>query len=112
LNGKPPDGPGYQIPDELEETTAEDYTYGALSMANAGPDTGGSQLFFIVHDPEAAIAGEDPEPAGLDPLYTVFGRAMENSYEVLNDIANQPTDPTTSIPNVPVYIESIDIVER
>ena len=111
-NGQPPDGPGYEISDELEGTTGEDYVYGTFAMANAGPDTGGSQFFFVVHDPEAAIAGDDPEPAGLEPLYTVFGEAMDNSYEVMNDIANQPTDPTTSVPHVPVYIEGIDIVER
>jgi cyclophilin family peptidyl-prolyl cis-trans isomerase len=112
VNGQPPDGPGYEIPDEVEGTTADDYVYGALGMANAGPDTGGSQFFFIVHDPDAAIAGEGPEPAGLEPQYTVFGHALQNSYEVLNDIANQPTDPTTSQPVVPVYIEGIDIVEK
>ena len=112
LNGQPPDGPGYEIPDELEDTTSEDYVFGTFAMANAGPDTGGSQFFFIVHDPEAAIAGEDPEPAGLEPQFTVFGQAMDNSYEILNDIANQPTDPATSMPLVPVYIEGIDIVER
>ena len=112
LNGEPPDGPGYEIPDELEGTVGEDYIFGTLSMANRGPDTGGSQFFFIVHDAEAAMAGEDPAPAGLEPQYTMFGRAAENSYEVLDKISTQPTDPTTSIPAVPVYIEAIEIVEN
>jgi cyclophilin family peptidyl-prolyl cis-trans isomerase len=112
LNGQPPDGPGYEIPDELEGTTADDYVYGTLAMANAGPDTGGSQFFLVVHDAESALAGEDPATPGLDPLYTVFGRAMENSYEVLRDISTQPTDPETSIPQVPVYIEKVNIIEK
>jgi peptidylprolyl isomerase len=112
LNGQPPDGPGYEIPDELEGTTGDDYVFGTLAMANAGPDTGGSQFFFVVHDAAAALAGEDPPSAGLDPLYTVFGRAMPNSFEVLDNIAKQPTDPATSVPLVPVFIEGIDIVEK
>ena len=112
LNGQPPDGPGYEIPDELEGTTSDDYLYGTFAMANRGPDTGGSQFFGIVHDAESALSGEDPESAGLDPLYTVFGQALDDSYEVLRDISMQPTDPETSIPRVPVYIEKVNIVEK
>jgi len=112
INGEPPDGPGYSIPDEVEGTRDADYVYGVLAMANAGPDTGGSQFFFVVHDPEAALAGDDPQPAGLEPLYTIFGRASRGSYEVLDKIARQPIEPNNSTPRIPIYIESIDIVEK
>jgi cyclophilin family peptidyl-prolyl cis-trans isomerase len=112
MNGEPPDGPGYTIPDEVEGTRSADYVYGTLAMANAGADTGGSQFFFIVHDPQAAMEGQDPAPAGLEPLYTIFGRASKKSYKVLDKIARQPTEPNTSTPRIPVYIESIEILEK
>jgi cyclophilin family peptidyl-prolyl cis-trans isomerase len=114
INGEPPDGPGYTIPDEVEGTRSADYVYGTLAMANRAPEpnTGGSQFFFIVHDPQAAMEGEAPEPAGLEPLYTIFGRASKKSYDVLDKIARQPTEATTSTPRIPVYIESIEILEK
>jgi cyclophilin family peptidyl-prolyl cis-trans isomerase len=112
INTEPPDGPGYTIPDEVEGTRSADYVYGTLGMANAGADTGGSQFFLIVHDPEAAMEGEAPAPAGLEPLYTIFGRASKKSYDVLDKIARQPTEPTTSTPRIPVYIESIEILQK
>lgn len=110
-NGVPPDGPGYELPDELAGTKARDYTFGTVAMANRGPDTGGSQWFVIVHDRD----GE--EPAGLDPLYTIFGRVAKRSFDVLEKIASQPVKGGTdtvemSLPRVPVYINAIEIVER
>ena len=40
-NGTPPDGPGYEIPDELPKKPNQ-YKFGTLAMANSGPNTGGS----------------------------------------------------------------------
>lgn len=57
-------GPGYAIPDEDDG----DHTFdeaGAVSMANAGPNTAGSQ-FFITYSPQP----------GLEPDFTVFGRLI------------------------------------
>ena len=50
-----------------------------LDMANAGPNTNGSQ-FFIIH-------GDD---AGLPPNYTIFGKLTDGE-ETLNNIAGSPT---------------------
>ncbi|OFW05745.1 MAG: peptidylprolyl isomerase [Acidobacteria bacterium RIFCSPLOWO2_02_FULL_67_36] len=55
-------GPGYTIRDELNERP---FVRGAVGMALAGPDTGGSQ-FFIAHSPQPH----------LDAKYTVFGQVV------------------------------------
>jgi cyclophilin family peptidyl-prolyl cis-trans isomerase len=57
-------GPGYQFEDEINDNKI---VRGALAMANAGPDTNGSQ-FFIVTTPAAPW---------LDGKHTVFGRVTE-----------------------------------
>lgn len=66
-------GPGYSFPDEL--TGQESYPTGTLAMANAGPDTNGSQ-FFIVY-------GETPLP----PSYTVFGSVSAAGVQVVSRAA-------------------------
>lgn len=58
-------GPGYQFKDEL--SGEEKYPQGTLAMANAGPNTNGSQFFIVTASPEAP----------LPPSYTVFGRVVK-----------------------------------
>ena len=70
-------GPGYSFPDELEGN--ESYPAGTLAMANAGPDTNGSQFFMVYDDTE------------LPPSYTVFGTIDEAGLEVLGDVAAKGT---------------------
>ena len=69
-------GPGYQFADEFSDHT---HTAGALSMANAGPDTNGSQ-FFITFTPQH----------GLDGKHSVFGQLVDGT-DVLEAIKQGDT---------------------
>jgi cyclophilin family peptidyl-prolyl cis-trans isomerase len=91
-------GPGYQFADEQVQRR---YTRGIVAMANAGPNTNGSQ-FFIVH-------GAD---VGLPPSYTIFGR-VTGGLDTVDKIATAPTRPggEGSTPVNPARIESISISE-
>jgi peptidyl-prolyl cis-trans isomerase B (cyclophilin B) len=71
-------GPGYTFEDEFND---HKIVRGALAMANAGPNTNGSQ-FFIVTTPEAPW---------LDGKHTVFGQ-VTSGMEAVDAIERQPTD--------------------
>ena len=102
-------GPGYVVPDEFPEKGNE-YVFGTVAMANAGPNSTGSQFFIVVHE---GANGETDEPAGLDPLYSLFGVASEESYEAIRAIATvEGGGPTGEMPVAPVYINSIEIIEQ
>ena len=93
-------GPGYRFADE---PVSRSYTKGIVAMANAGPNTNGSQ-FFIVH----------AEDAGLPPTYTIFGE-VASGLDTLDAIANTPVrserSGEISVPTENVVIESIQIQE-
>ncbi len=72
-------GPGYSYADEL--TGEETYEAGTLAMANAGPNTNGSQFFFVFND-----------SPGLTPNYNVFGSVDEAGLKLLTDAAAEGDD--------------------
>lgn len=89
-------GPGTYIEDEFGEGLK--HVKGALSMANAGPNTGGSQ-FFIVQKED----GTD----WLDGAHAIFGYAYEGM-EVIDEIATVETK-GADVPVEDVVVESIKI---
>jgi cyclophilin family peptidyl-prolyl cis-trans isomerase len=100
-------GPGYTIPDELKGD--ETYTPGTLAMANAGPDTGGSQ-FFIITGPAGANLNSVPN-------YTIFGHIVKG-LDVAKRIQRLPIlDPEAAAngdlsgqrPKEAVYLERVTI---
>lgn len=93
-------GPGYKFADE--PFTGE-YTRGTIAMANAGPNTNGSQ-FFIMH-------ADYPLPKN----YVIFGKVTKG-LEVVDAIATAPvkTGPggEPSTPVTPVKVTSVEILEK
>ncbi len=87
-------GPGYRFNDEK---VARKYLRGTLAMANAGPNTNGSQ-FFIMH-------ADYPLPSN----YTIFGK-LTSGEDVLDSIATAPAG-AQDRPAQPVAMKSITISE-
>jgi cyclophilin family peptidyl-prolyl cis-trans isomerase len=87
-------GPGYTFEDEFNEHKVE---RGALAMANAGPNTNGSQ-FFIVTTAAAPW---------LDGKHTVFGR-VTNGMDAVDTIEQVDTDAQDK-PREPVVIERVEL---
>ena len=89
-------GPGYQFADELPK--AGRYQIGSLAMANAGPDTNGSQFFVI----------SGPDGAALPPSYSLFGKVIKG-LEVIPAI--EAIGSRSGSPSEKVTIESVTITE-
>jgi cyclophilin family peptidyl-prolyl cis-trans isomerase len=90
-------GPGYRFDDE---PVLRDYERGTLAMANAGPNTNGSQFFIVLDD----LQGKLPKN------YTIFGKVTEGM-DVVDAIANTPTSVgrsgEKSTPNEPITVETV-----
>ena len=91
-------GPGYRFPDEVDGS--ETYPAGTVAMANAGPDTNGSQFFLVYGDSSI-----------LDPEYTVFGHMDEASTALVAKIAGDGTESGLSdgAPATPVEFTGVTI---
>jgi len=73
-------GPGYTIKDEFTNSDLDKNNRGTISMANAGPDTGGSQFFINLVNNNY-----------LDGKHPVFGKVIEGM-DVVDNIAKVETD--------------------
>ncbi|HEX2071384.1 MAG TPA: peptidylprolyl isomerase [Thermoleophilaceae bacterium] len=89
-------GPGYTFEDEFNDHKV---VRGALAMANAGPNTNGSQ-FFIVTTAEASW---------LDGKHTVFGEVV-SGMDAVDAIEAVPTGPG-DMPEEPVVIERVELAD-
>ena len=87
-------GPGYEFEDEFNQRGV---VKGALAMANAGPNTNGSQFFIVTAD----------EASWLDGKHTVFGRVVTGQ-DVVDRISLVKRD-ARDRPLEPVVIESIEL---
>ncbi len=94
-------GPGYTFDDEINseaEIYQNGYDKGIVAMANAGPNTQGSQFFIMVND------------YPLPPAYTIFGKVVSGQ-EVADAISVVEKD-TNDKPLEDVVIKSVSIEER
>ncbi len=87
-------GPGYKFNDE---PVKQRYQLGSLAMANAGPNTNGSQFFLI----------SGPSGVGLPPQYNHFGQVVKG-LEIVDAMQKVATD-SSDRPRTPVVIKSITV---
>ncbi|MBW3548396.1 MAG: peptidylprolyl isomerase [Actinobacteria bacterium] len=90
-------GPGYTFADELPQPGR--YEVGSVAMANAGPNTNGSQFFIV----------SGPSGVGLPPQYSLFGKVVKG-LDVVSAIEAVPTGPGDR-PRQDVVINSVTIEE-
>jgi peptidyl-prolyl cis-trans isomerase B (cyclophilin B) len=92
-------GPGYSFDDEL--SGKETYPAGTLAMANAGPNTNGSQFFIVYADTQ------------LPPSYAVFGTVDDAGVKIVADVAkkgsNEQNAPGDGAPNEKVEFDSVTV---
>jgi len=88
-------GPGYKFVDELPNPGK--YQIGSLAMANAGPNTNGSQFFLI----------SGPSGVQLPPAYALFGQVVKG-LDIVEMMQNVPTGPGDR-PKDDVVIRSVTI---
>ena len=89
-------GPGYTFEDEFNDHKVE---RGALAMANAGPNTNGSQFFIVTTD----------AAPWLDGKHTVFGKVTDGM-DAVDSIEKSDTDANDK-PREPAVIERVELVE-
>ena len=89
-------GPGYRFEDE---PIKGDYVRGSLAMANAGPNTNGSQFFICVKD----LGGQLPKN------YNLFGMVTKGMH-VVDQIVGAPRN-SRDLPNDPIAMQSVTIHE-
>ena len=97
-NGTGTGGPGYKFADELPKPGR--YELGSLAMANAGPNTNGSQFFII----------SGPSGMQLPPKYSLFGKVV-SGLDVVAAI-DALGSPGAGRPKERIVIESVTVTEK
>ncbi len=98
-NGNGTGGPGYAFPDELNPNTEsykEGYKKGVVAMANAGPNTNGSQFFIMLQD------------YSLPHSYTIFGKVIKGQEIV--DVIGKVSTGANDKPLKPVIMEKVTVL--
>jgi cyclophilin family peptidyl-prolyl cis-trans isomerase len=90
-------GPGYTFEDEINQ---HKIVKGTLAMANAGPDTNGSQFFIVTAD----------ETPWLDGKHTAFGQVVDGM-DVVERLGNAETD-SRDRPVDPLGIQSVELADQ
>lgn len=93
-------GPGYSFADELNSETESykaGYKKGVVAMANAGPNTNGSQFFIMLEDNDQ-----------LPHAYTIFGKVLKGQ-DVVSAIGSTATNPANDRPLESVIIKKITV---
>ena len=101
-NGNGTGGPGYEFADELNPATDSykaGYKKGVVAMANAGPNTNGSQFFIMLAD------------YPLPNNYTIFGKVVKGQ-DVVDAIGKVKTDPSNDKPLAPVVIQKVTVANQ
>ena len=88
-------GPGYRFEDELPKP--REYQIGSVAMANAGPNTNGSQFFIV----------SGPSGVGLPPAYSLFGQVVKG-LDVVDQMQSVPTGGGDK-PKTDVVINAVEI---
>ncbi len=97
-------GPGYKFDDEFHPELMHDKK-GVLSMANAGPNTNGSQFFITV-----AVAPHLDAQRSMKRGYSIFGQVVEG-YDIVEAISLVDTDQGDK-PLQPVVINKLEIIKE
>jgi cyclophilin family peptidyl-prolyl cis-trans isomerase len=97
-------GPGYTLPDE---PPPNGYQVGSVAMANAGPNTNGSQFFIVTSEEGATNLGGPPY------LYSGLGQVTDGieTVDKINRLGSNSQDPGSQAPKAPVVINKITITE-
>ncbi len=95
---------GFKSDSNVQSIAHEKY---AISMANAGPDTNGSQFFIVTAD------GTDPSIASLNGKHTVFAKIISGQELVdrINGFAREQSNPGYPRPSEEVVIQQVEILE-